>query len=118
MRHRWRVFAVTGVLLGLALALWPLIPVELAPRIAEWQARAAEALASGSDDEAVQLAEQAFASELTDLVEHLTERLTGQIDGKPKIFRDSTIENLIAFFRRFARPMLVKVKRSHSNHQF
>ena len=52
-------------------------------------------------DEAVQLAEQAFASELTDLVEHLTERLTGRVDGKPKVFRDSTIENLIEFFRRF-----------------
>ena len=47
------------------------------------------------------MAEQAFASELTDLVEHLTERLTGQVDGKPKVFRDSTIENLIEFFRRF-----------------
>jgi hypothetical protein len=52
-------------------------------------------------DEAVQLAEQAFVSELIGLVEHLTERLTGQSENKPKVFRDSTIENLIEFFRRF-----------------
>jgi HAE1 family hydrophobic/amphiphilic exporter-1 len=32
MRHRGRVFAVTGALLVVALLLWPLIPVELAPR--------------------------------------------------------------------------------------
>ena len=32
IRHRGRVFAATGVLLGAALLLWPLIPVELAPR--------------------------------------------------------------------------------------
>ena len=32
IRHRGRVFAATGVLLGLALLAWPLIPVELAPR--------------------------------------------------------------------------------------
>jgi HAE1 family hydrophobic/amphiphilic exporter-1 len=32
IRHRGRVFAVTAALLGAALLLWPLIPVELAPR--------------------------------------------------------------------------------------
>jgi HAE1 family hydrophobic/amphiphilic exporter-1 len=32
IRHRGRVFATTGLLLGGALLLWPLIPVELAPR--------------------------------------------------------------------------------------
>jgi HAE1 family hydrophobic/amphiphilic exporter-1 len=32
LRHRGRVFAVTGLLLVGALALWPLIPVELAPQ--------------------------------------------------------------------------------------
>ena len=32
IRHRGRVFAATGTLLGVALLLWPLIPVELAPR--------------------------------------------------------------------------------------
>lgn len=52
-------------------------------------------------DEAVQLAEQAFVDELAKLVSHLTERLSGQIDGKPKVFRDSAIENLTEFFQRF-----------------
>lgn len=52
-------------------------------------------------DEAVQLAEEAFISELTGLVAHLTERLTGQADGKTKVFRDSAVENLLEFFRRF-----------------
>jgi HAE1 family hydrophobic/amphiphilic exporter-1 len=32
MRHRGRVFAVTGALLVVAVLLWPFIPVELAPR--------------------------------------------------------------------------------------
>ena len=52
-------------------------------------------------DDAVQLAEQAFVDELSKLVSHLTERLTGQADGKPKVFRDSAIENLTGFFERF-----------------
>jgi hypothetical protein len=52
-------------------------------------------------DEAVQLAEQAFMEELSRLVEHLTERLSGQDDGKPKVFRDSAIANLTEFFERF-----------------
>ena len=54
-------------------------------------------------DEAVQLAEQAFTAELSQLVSHLTERLAGQTDGKAKIFRDSTITNLTEFFQRFRR---------------
>ena len=52
-------------------------------------------------DEAVRLAEEAFTSELAKLVSHLTERLSGQEDGKPKIFRDSAVENLQEFFGRF-----------------
>jgi len=52
-------------------------------------------------DEAVQLAEQAFMEELSRLMEHLTERLSGQDDGKPKVFRDSAIANLTEFFERF-----------------
>lgn len=52
-------------------------------------------------DEAVQLAEQAFVEELHKLAGHLTERLSGQQDGKPKIFRDSAVENLTEFFERF-----------------
>ena len=52
-------------------------------------------------DEAVQLAEQAFLDEMSKLVEHLTERLSGQADGKPKVFRDSAVTNLDEFFERF-----------------
>jgi hypothetical protein len=52
-------------------------------------------------DEAVRMAEEAFTSELAKLVSHLTERLSGQEDGKPKIFRDSAIDNLAEFFTRF-----------------
>jgi hypothetical protein len=52
-------------------------------------------------DEAVRLAEQAFLEELAKLVDHLTERLSGQEDGKPKVFRDSAVENLTEFFERF-----------------
>ena len=48
-------------------------------------------------EEAVQLAEQAFVSELGKLVEHLVERL----GGENKIFRDSAITNLNEFFTRF-----------------
>lgn len=52
-------------------------------------------------DEAVQMAEQAFMDELNKLVAHLAERLSGKQDGKPKVFRDSAVENLTAFFHRF-----------------
>lgn len=52
-------------------------------------------------EEAVRLAEEAFTAELAKLVSHLSERITGQEDGKPKIFRDSAVENLKEFFDRF-----------------
>jgi hypothetical protein len=52
-------------------------------------------------NEAVRLAEEAFTAELAKLISHLTERLSGNEDGKPKIFRDSAIENLTEFFQRF-----------------
>ena len=51
--------------------------------------------------EAVRLAEEAFTGEFANLVSHLTERLSGTDDGKPKVFRDSAIENLSEFFQRF-----------------
>ncbi len=41
--------------------------------------------------------------ELSSLISHLNERLSGADDGKPKIFRDSAIENLHEFFERFQR---------------
>lgn len=52
-------------------------------------------------DEAVRLAETAFVDELSKLVSHLTERLSGTEDNQPKVFRDSAISNLQAFFERF-----------------
>jgi len=52
-------------------------------------------------DEAVQLAEQAFMEELARLVDHLTDRLSGSDDGKPKVFRDSAVTNMTEFFERF-----------------
>ncbi|CAN5862776.1 hypothetical protein BH23PLA1_BH23PLA1_30070 [soil metagenome] len=53
-------------------------------------------------EEAVHLAEQAFAEEFARLVSHLTERLSGtDADGTPKVFRDSVIGNLREFFDRF-----------------
>ena len=51
--------------------------------------------------ETVAMAEQAFIDELDQLVAHLAERLSGDDDGKPKIFRDSSLTNLTAFFQRF-----------------
>ncbi len=54
-------------------------------------------------NEAVELAEQAFLEELAKIVSHLTERLSGSDDGKPKVFRDSAVENLTEFFERFRR---------------
>jgi hypothetical protein len=53
-------------------------------------------------EEAVQLAEQAFLDEFAKLVNHLTERITGSNeDGTPKVFRDSAVDNMCAFFERF-----------------
>jgi hypothetical protein len=42
-------------------------------------------------ESAVELAEQAFATELQKLVTHRAERLTGLQDGQPKAFRDTAI---------------------------
>lgn len=52
-------------------------------------------------DEAIQLAEAAFVEELSKLVAHLTERLSGSEDGQPRVFRDSAVANLTEFFQRF-----------------
>lgn len=54
-------------------------------------------------NEAIRLAEAAFMEELSQLLEHLTERLSGSEDGKPKVFRDGVVENLQEFFGRFQR---------------
>jgi hypothetical protein len=54
-------------------------------------------------ESAVELAEQAFATELQRLTAHLAERLTGLHDGQPMVFRDSAVENFREFFERFRR---------------
>lgn len=70
---------------------------QLSPELYEQESRRIAA----RFEEAVQLAEAAFTEEFSKLVAHLTDRLSGQEDGKPKVFRDSAIENLAAFFDRF-----------------
>jgi hypothetical protein len=85
---------------------WSVIPIEppqylvaLNPEVfRQEQARVRERFES-----AVELAEQAFATELQRLTAHLAERLTGLHDGQPKVFRDSAVENLRDFFERFRR---------------
>ena len=44
-----------------------------------------------------------FAEELGSLVSHLAERLSGEADGKPKVFRDTAVTNLTEFLERFQR---------------
>jgi hypothetical protein len=70
---------------------------QLNPQLYEEECRRIQ----GRFDEAVRMAEEAFAAELAKLIAHLTERLSGQSDGKPKVFRDSAVENLGEFFARF-----------------
>ena len=70
---------------------------ELSPQLYEQEA----ARVTARFDEAIQLAEQAFTDELSALVSHLAERLAGHDDGKPKVFRDSAVDNLREFFHRF-----------------
>jgi hypothetical protein len=52
-------------------------------------------------EEAVSMAEDAFASELSAMVAHLVDRLTPGNDGKIKTFRDSAVNNLHEFFEQF-----------------
>lgn len=52
-------------------------------------------------EEAVALAERAFTEEFAGLVESLRERLTPDPDGKPKVFKESTVQNLHDFINRF-----------------
>lgn len=70
---------------------------QLNPEVYRQQAQ----LVSQRFEETVALAEQAFIDELDQLVSHLAERLAGSDDGKPKIFRDTSLTNLSSFFERF-----------------
>lgn len=71
--------------------------LELRPELYEQERRRMTA----RFEEAVKLAEEAFTAELAKLIEHLTERLTGKEDGKPKVFRDTAVGNLREWFDRF-----------------
>jgi hypothetical protein len=55
----------------------------------------------GRFEEAVRLAEQAFATEFARLLSHLTERLASGENGERRVFRDSAVTNLSEFFQRF-----------------
>ena len=71
----------------------------LAPQLYEEECRRVAA----RFDEAAELAEQMFLTELNSLVSRLAERLSGADDGRPKVFRDSAVENFQEFFERFGR---------------
>jgi hypothetical protein len=70
---------------------------QLSPELFERERRRAAAQFS----EAVELAEQSFSAELLAMVERITSTLSGDNDGKPRIFRDSMLENVSEFFQRF-----------------
>jgi len=91
-------------LVGLFAVSWDYPSVEapsylrqLSPALYEAEARRVTA----RFEEAVQLAETAFCEEFGKLLKHLSERLAGNDDGRPKVFRDSAVENLTEFFERF-----------------
>ncbi len=70
---------------------------QLSPRLYQQE----QAKVAARFQEAVELAETAFLDEFGKLVSHLCERLAGQDDGQPKVFRDSAVSNLTEFFDRF-----------------
>jgi hypothetical protein len=70
---------------------------QLNPELYEEQARRV----AQRFERAVEMAEQAFMEELDQLVNHLAERMSGNEDGRPRIFRDSAVTNLGEFFSRF-----------------
>jgi hypothetical protein len=73
--------------------------MRIAPQVYEQE----RARVAARFDEAVRLAEQAFASEFAKLLSHLTERLSESENGERRIFRDSAVTNLGEFFERFRR---------------
>ena len=70
---------------------------ELNPQLYEEQCRRV----SQRFERSVELAEQMFIEQLDRLVNHLSERLAGDEDGRPKVFRDSAVDNMTEFFSRF-----------------
>ncbi|OYP33980.1 hypothetical protein [Rhodopirellula sp. MGV] len=73
--------------------------LQLSPRLYH---RECERMKSRFED-AVAMAERSFAEELSQLVGHLAERLSGEPDGRQKVFRDTAVTNLTDFFDRFQR---------------
>jgi ElaB/YqjD/DUF883 family membrane-anchored ribosome-binding protein len=69
--------------------------LQLNPRLYEQE----QARLKARFEDALQLAEQAFASEFSKLLQHLADKLSGS--GKVKVFRDSAVNNLKEFFGRF-----------------
>jgi hypothetical protein len=89
---------------GLFAVTWDFPSVEppsylmrISPEVYEEERRRVEA----RFEEAVRLAEQAFAAEFARLLSHLTERLGDGEDGTRRVFRDSAVSNLRCFFDRF-----------------
>ena len=89
---------------GLFAVAWDFPSVEppsylmrVAPEVHEQESRRVAA----RFEEAVRLAEQAFAAEFAGLLEHLAERLSDGPEGRRKVFRDSAVTNLTDFFQRF-----------------
>ncbi|MAT14400.1 MAG: hypothetical protein CMJ46_03930 [Planctomyces sp.] len=70
---------------------------QINPELYEEQCRRIEA----RFDEALELAEESFLQEFQQLIAHLSERLSGESDGRPKVFRDSALTNLTEFLQRF-----------------
>jgi hypothetical protein len=89
---------------GLFAVTWDFPSVEppsylmrIRPEVYEEERRRVEA----RFEEAVRLAEQAFAAEFARLLSHLTERLGEGENGERRVFRDSAVSNLRSFFERF-----------------
>jgi hypothetical protein len=70
---------------------------QLTPNIYEQEKAKAEAKLQ----EAIELTQQAFAAELSQLVSHLIDKLTPGPEGEKKVFRDTAITNLTDFIQRF-----------------
>lgn len=70
---------------------------ELAPKVYEQERERLRARI----EEAIVLAQSAFLVEFKELVSALQERLTPDSDGKKKVFKESTVNNLNEFFQRF-----------------
>lgn len=70
---------------------------EINPELYEEQKKLIEARL----EEAIAMTEEALATEMQELITHLIDRLTGGADGKPKQFKDQTVEGLREFFEGF-----------------